>query len=559
MHTATISVTDTMSDTHLLGKVFGVPSFRVWVAVAAVAFGLGHGLSVEDQAAVAALIGGRPLPAERVGELWIIASRRAGKSIFASAVAIHLAAFGEYTLAPGEVGTVIVISPSQKQSRVIKRYISGLMHASLMLRALIANETADEITLTNGHVIEVVTASKAAPRGRTLIAVVVDEGAFLPSDDSAAEPLGEILAACRPGLATTDGLLVVIGSPYAQAGPMFEAFTRHYAKDSNVLVVKGASQAFNPTIRDSVVAQAVEADPASARAEWFGEFRNDRESYVTREAVQAVVAPGRIELPRVPGVMYRAFLDFAGGSIGGDSATLAIAHDEDRAGRRVVIVDLVREVRAPFSPEQACQELADTMRAYAVQTATSDKWGGMFVVEQMAKLGIRVVPSAKAKSDLYREMLPLVNSGGVELLDHQRLLAQLVGLERRTGSGGRDAIDHVAGGFDDLVNAVAGVVTLGAFSAHPGGVSVINAFSGEMITGIDRDGIQWKNGSRVEPPNFTIPDWYPSKVGVPIPTIKIQAPNDPSSFVIINQSDFSAAIHTPWHEPVPQPAPDGAN
>ena len=204
MSTAPISIVDTMTDTHLLGNVFGVLSFRVWVLVAALAFGLGHGLTAEDQAAVAALIGVRPLPRERVRELWIIASRRAGKSIFAAAIASYLAAFGTYTFAPGEVGTVIVISPSQKQSRVIKRYISGLMHASPLLRSLIASETADEIMLTNGHVIEVVTASKVAPRGRTLIAVIVDEGAFLPAEDSSAEPCSEIPSSV-PSRAGHDG------------------------------------------------------------------------------------------------------------------------------------------------------------------------------------------------------------------------------------------------------------------------------------------------------------------------------------------------------------------
>jgi hypothetical protein len=53
-----------------------------------------------------------------------------------------------------------------------------------------------------------------------------------------------------------------------------------------------------------------------------------------------------------------------------------------------------------------------------------------------------------AKSDLYRELLPAVNAGKVELLDHPRLMAQMVGLERRTGRG------------DDLANAAAGALTL---------------------------------------------------------------------------------------------------
>jgi hypothetical protein len=54
--------------------------------------------------------------------------------------------------------------------------------------------------------------------------------------------------------------------------------------------------------------------------------------------------------------------------------------------------------------------------------------------------------------------LPLINSGKVKLLGDKRLVSQLVGLERRTTRGGRDAIDHAKGGHDDVANAVAGAL-----------------------------------------------------------------------------------------------------
>jgi hypothetical protein len=442
-------------DPKLLGGVFGAPSFRVWVTLAAVIFGLGYGLSPEEQATVAALIGGRPLPRERVRELWIIASRRAGKSIFAAALAIFLA-LQRYRTSPGEVPTLIIITPSLRQSRITKRYISGLMAASPLLRSLIASETASEIVLTNGNVIEVVTASRVAPRGRTLIAVIVDEGAFLPADDAAAEPLAEVLVACRPGLATTDGLLAVIGSPYAQAGPMFEAYRQHYGVESDVLVTKGASQQFNPTIPDRVITQAMEADPSAAGAEWLGTFRQDIESFCTREAAEAVIVPGCVGLPYRPEVSYAGFADFAGGTPGGDSAALAIGHSEMRDGRRIAILDVVVEVRPQFAPDDVCATFAKTLVAYGITTAMADRWAGQFPAVAMAKHGVRLVACESTKSDLYRDLLPLVNSRGCELLDHPRLLAQLVGLERRVGRSGREFIDHPVGRHDDVINVAAG-------------------------------------------------------------------------------------------------------
>lgn len=84
----------------------------------------------------------------------------------------------------------------------------------------------------------------------------------------------------------------------------------------------------------------------------------------------------------------------------------------------------------------------------------------------MRKAGIEYEVCETAKSDLYKELLPALNSGHIELLDHARLRAQLAGLERRTARGGRDSIDHPPGSHDDLINAAAGALV----SATSGGV-----------------------------------------------------------------------------------------
>src|SRR5690348_1871879 len=64
-------------------------------------------------------------------------------------------------------------------------------------------------------------------------------------------------------------------------------------------------------------------------------------------------------------------------------------------------------------------------------------------------------PAEKPKSELYRDLLPLINSGAVDLLENERLVVPLTQLERRTARGGKDSIDHTPGAHDDLANAVA--------------------------------------------------------------------------------------------------------
>jgi len=120
----------------------------------------------------------------------------------------------------------------------------------------------------------------------------------------------------------------------------------------------------------------------------------------------------------------------------------------------------VRERRPPFSPEAVVEEFAETLRSYCINKVTGDRYGGEWPREQFQKRGIKYEPADKTKSELYRELLPLLNSGQAELLDNARLITQLCALERRTARGGKDSIDHPTGGHDDIANAVAGALVL---------------------------------------------------------------------------------------------------
>jgi hypothetical protein len=151
----------------------------------------------------------------------------------------------------------------------------------------------------------------------------------------------------------------------------------------------------------------------------------------------------------------------SGGAV--DSMTLAIAH-RDRAGRAVL--DCLRELRPPFSPEAVVGEFAAVLKSYRVSTVTGDRYAGEWPREQCRKHGIEYRVSERTKSDVYREALPLLNSGRVELLDLPRLRAQLLGLERRVARGGKDSVDHGPGGHDDVANAACGVLVLAGPAAQ---------------------------------------------------------------------------------------------
>jgi hypothetical protein len=185
----------------------------------------------------------------------------------------------------------------------------------------------------------------------------------------------------------------------------------------------------------------------------LAEFRSDIESFVTYEVVRACLGD-YVEAAPFADHRYFAFVDPSGGSA--DSFTMAIGHKE---GERIFI-DATREIQPPFSPEAVIDEFAALLKCYRISKGIGDRYAGEFPREQFRKRGIEYRCSDKTKSDLFRDVLPLLNSGRIVLPKSERLVNQLCGLERRVSKGGRDSIDHAPSSKDDLANAVAGAADL---------------------------------------------------------------------------------------------------
>jgi hypothetical protein len=449
-----VTLLDAIHDRHLFAPWFkDEATWHGWRAFLAALFALP--MTPEQRSLYRQCTGRSELPATPAAEGWLVCGRRAGKSFTLALIAVFLACFRDWCphLAPGERATVMVIATDRKQARVIFRYIRALLTRVPLLARMIERKTVEAFDLSNSVSIEVQTASYRSTRGYTIVAALCDEIAFWPTDN-AAEPDYEIINALRPGMATIPGaLLLCASSPYARRGALWDAHRRHHGKDGDpILVWQADTRTMNPTVPQRVIDEAMERDPASAAAEYGAQFRGDIESFITREAVEACVAVGVHERAPVFGVSYTAFVDPSGGSV--DSMAMAIGHRQDGA----TIIDAMRERRPPFSPEDVVGEFAALLRHYRISKVTGDRYGGEWPRERFRAFGIAYEPAGKAKSDIYRELLPVINSRQVELLDDPRLVAQIVGLERRTGRGGRDSIDHAPGGHDDLCNAVAGVI-----------------------------------------------------------------------------------------------------
>jgi hypothetical protein len=131
------------------------------------------------------------------------------------------------------VGVLLLIAPDQRQAKIPLQYIEAVFEGSPLLKSMVVRKTTDTIELSNNVSIEVRSASFRRLRGPTYIAVIADEAAFFRSEEFSANVDVEILNAVRPGLATTNGPLIVASSPYAKRGVVWDAYNRFASRSSS--------------------------------------------------------------------------------------------------------------------------------------------------------------------------------------------------------------------------------------------------------------------------------------------------------------------------------------
>ncbi|MGA8610365.1 MAG: hypothetical protein WB760_01355 [Xanthobacteraceae bacterium] len=184
------------------------------------------------------------------------------------------------------------------------------------------------------------------------------------------------------------------------------------------------------------------------------------------------------------------------------------------------------------------------LKSYHITSVAGDRYAGESPREQFRFAGITYEVAGKTKSDLYRDALPILNSGKVELLDHLRLIAQLCSLERRTARGGRDSIDHAPGGHDDVANSVAGVVcSLVAGNAADGSIRWA-ASEAERVSDIPDDAEDDQHSTRQTP--FYLRGNPKQGTSSPPPTDaeqpnKDDAPKNPLQPIALYENSFSNA------------------
>jgi hypothetical protein len=394
------------------------------------------------------------LPSEGMDSVLLLTGRRAGKSRSAAILGAYEAILAgrQKRLAKGEIGVVAILSPSRGQSRVVKTYLQKLFTTTPLLANEVEADTKYGFRLKDGTHIEIQTGDFRTVRSSTLLCAIVDEVAFFGLDaESKIKSDTELIRALKPGLATTGGKLICISSPYARKGWCWETHQKNFGNpNGKTFCWQAPSLLMNSaTLSQDIVDAAMEEDLQAAKTEYLAEFRDDVAAFISRDVVEKLVVKGRTELSAQVGQTYHAFVDVSGGR--NDSSALAI------------VLDVLLEYGpTKLSPHEVIFRMSREIKRFGggITTVIGDNYAADFVSRGFEAEGLYYQKAEKPKSALYTELLPILCSGQVELLDYDRLVNQLCSLERRTRSGGRDIIDHPPGPkhHDDLANALAGVV-----------------------------------------------------------------------------------------------------
>ena len=359
----------------------------------------------------------------------------------------------QHLLRPGEWANVMCLAVDRDQAKDILDLIREFFTEIPFLETMVEREAADGFELNNRVRISVQTNSFRAVRGRTILLAILNEVAYW-RDDKSARPDEELYRAIKPGLLSLSphSRLIGLSSPYRKAGLLYKKYKDHFGKNDDVLVLQAGTTTMNPVVSPEEIEREIAKDPAAGIAEYGAQFRDDIGGWLPMEIVEAAVARGVKVRPPYPLHTHRSFVDASGGR--NDTMTMSIAHSEDG----IAVQDCLIEIKPPLNPYEAVAQIAGTLRQYGLSDTMGDHYGAEWVVSAFAAAGITYHASPRNRSAIYSDALPLFTSGRARILDIPKQTAQFVALERKASLGGKDTINHPAGGHDDMANAGAGAL-----------------------------------------------------------------------------------------------------
>jgi hypothetical protein len=384
---------------------------------------------------------------------WLLLSgRRGGKSLLSDVIACYEATVEDYSsyLRPNEDRYILIVSVRDENAKLHIRNIAKLLRLGKRTRELIDQIKEDQIILKNGVIILSLPASARAARGYTASTLILDEAAFFMDTfgNSSAEA---IFTALSPTVATfgDKARVVITTSVNAKVGLVYELYDRALSGElDDWYITKTSSRELNPKVSERIIKNAMKRDPEAAGAEYYSEFREQTESYLSSDAIERCIDAGLASKVE-PGKGYLMAIDPA---LMRDNYAYGIGHREDG----LIVIDYVYRLTPPVDPNAAEDLLKGLNERYRPSGILCDN--PSTVQRLKNELPMRYTPfTRQQKIRIYGSLKEAINLGMIALPNDPDLIAELKALQIR---GGVDISAPKSGRIthDDLADVVALIV-----------------------------------------------------------------------------------------------------
>jgi hypothetical protein len=283
-----------------------------------------------------------------------------------------------------------------------------------------------------------------------------DESAWFRESKDFVVNLPDLLEAVRPTLITTRGKLIMLSSPGAKEGPVYDTWQARN-ENPDIFCFKAPSAVLNPTISSAALAKERKHGEAYFQREFLAQFTDALNPFLPCAAIDAAVARGKMEFqPEPSDYATVAGIDLADKR---DDCALCISTVREIAGKRKVVVLLAK----PWKPgrdghvvPRVLEEMGALCKAFNVGQAKGDQKSMSTAEYILGRYGVsfvRTVTDGQGSEVMYRTFLGALNNGDIVLPENEELLSQLRHLEERTGDGNRFRVAGRRNSKDDLAVA----------------------------------------------------------------------------------------------------------
>jgi hypothetical protein len=414
-------------------------------------------------------------------------SRVGGSYIFAAIYSLWRALTADLSgLAPGEQASALIVAPDMRLARQCLRYALGAAKSVSAIAVLIESEAADGFVLRRSDgaavAIEVLPATRggSAVRGRSLVSMVMTEPSFMRDENAAINDL-DLFRAGAPRV-LRGGLVVLESTPWAEAGLLYDLFSKNFGEPSTALAAHAPTLLMRPDETAAVVARERERDPDNAAREFDAEFiLGGSGLFFGPELLSPAMVPGL-------DVFSEGGQTFVGGDIG--LVTDASAFVAVRRTRDLLIVQDILEMRprkgSPLKLSEVIARASDFARKNGTQQIIVDHYELAAGREHLrGDITLKAAPGGQeAKVARFIQLRENFRQGRIRIpQQHVRLATQLAIVASKPTSGGGTQIilPRRAGTHMDVASA--GVLAFGAATKRYGrmATALMNLTAGDCL------------------------------------------------------------------------------